>query len=830
MASIDITKLRYTWRGQWTPGTVYNARDIVQYQNAAYVCLQTTPADYTIAFDNSLQTGSLYRANTPETVFNDKRPDLRADYWKLIIRGNTFKRGWMPHRTYQQGDIVRYGANLYMYVGNPGWGATATAAVDGSGRVVSITVTSGGSGYAVAPTVIISGGNQMQTNSSGATAYALVSAGSVTQIVVTNSGSNYISAPTVQLQVNSIRNTHPEDTNYWVQVFNNPNQDQNRMYAVATPNMQPLGWTRNNGDYPAPYVSEGSTVSFIDSLGVCYSAGGTGGGSSNANSYNTAGRGIYNSWVQGWQPTAFSFVDWLRSTDNQTTLGTTSLGSTVGLPSPNGLPPKCIQWIRQADKSWFLLNNGEVYFTGNQAYGEAGVNNGSTANYLYTQRCTNQSNVGWLNETLPNNFNNTKIIKIDATGVGAQQNLTSNFPTSVFALGADGSLWAWGTNTYGTLGLGQQVAGTGSPPTQQNLPTRIPALFFDNKKIVDFICFGYDRGSVLALDEDGDLWGWGADYTGELGLGSVQYSTSPNIRWTPTKIPFDFKRFGGIKKMSYYHHGNTSNQTVWARAAFILTFDGSLFGAGLFYGSAGPTTPNYDVTSQVVSRWTKFYNTAGTAKNIENFWVLGNEGYVVYMREKDTGLTYSFGIDQYGELGQGGGNAASATWPHLVGTWGYVKGPKNVVHITNNEADANSVNATSANNTLVVVEESGRIWGQGKNTKGSLSLGTTGQATWYTGQQSETGNVPNLLQPLYIPSGARIATAMGHGSYTYDIGVYITDDGQCMISGNDTPANVSYQGIQGQINGIWYYQNITTTNQYTAAQYDRYFMHTLLGD
>lgn len=60
------------------------------------------------------------------------------------------------------------------------------------GTVVSIAVTSGGSGYGSTPTVTISGGGGF-----GATAVATVSLGAVVLITVTNGGYGYTSAPTV---------------------------------------------------------------------------------------------------------------------------------------------------------------------------------------------------------------------------------------------------------------------------------------------------------------------------------------------------------------------------------------------------------------------------------------------------------------------------------------------------------------------------------------------------------------------------------------------------------------------------------------------------------
>src|SRR5216684_7622105 len=63
--------------------------------------------------------------------------------------------------------------------------ATATAHLTGS-FVTSVTVDSGGSGYATPPTVSLSGGG-----GSGAAATAMVSGGAVTAINVNNAGSGY---------------------------------------------------------------------------------------------------------------------------------------------------------------------------------------------------------------------------------------------------------------------------------------------------------------------------------------------------------------------------------------------------------------------------------------------------------------------------------------------------------------------------------------------------------------------------------------------------------------------------------------------------------------
>src|ERR1041384_7457762 len=71
--------------------------------------------------------------------------------------------------------------------------ATGVAVVTNE-SVASINVTDGGSGYAVPPTVTLSGGG-----GAGATAMAQVSGGEVTNIIVQSAGNGYTNAPVVAI-------------------------------------------------------------------------------------------------------------------------------------------------------------------------------------------------------------------------------------------------------------------------------------------------------------------------------------------------------------------------------------------------------------------------------------------------------------------------------------------------------------------------------------------------------------------------------------------------------------------------------------------------------
>ena len=63
-------------------------------------------------------------------------------------------------------------------------------------QVVTITIVSGGTGYAAPPTITITGGGSPITT---ATATCTVNAGAVNTVTITNAGNGYTSNPTVTL-------------------------------------------------------------------------------------------------------------------------------------------------------------------------------------------------------------------------------------------------------------------------------------------------------------------------------------------------------------------------------------------------------------------------------------------------------------------------------------------------------------------------------------------------------------------------------------------------------------------------------------------------------
>jgi alpha-tubulin suppressor-like RCC1 family protein len=82
---------------------------------------------------------------------------------------------------------------------------------------------------------------------------------------------------------------------------------------------------------------------------------------------------------------------------------------------------------------------------------------------------------------------------------------------SSLAVKTDGTLWAWGVNGDGTLGLGDS--------TNKSSPVQVGTL--TNWKQINA------SSHSLAVKTDGTLWAWGRNGNGQLGLGNTTSISSP---------------------------------------------------------------------------------------------------------------------------------------------------------------------------------------------------------------------------------------------------------------------------------------------------------------
>jgi len=114
------------------------------------------------------------------------------------------------------------------------------------------------------------------------------------------------------------------------------------------------------------------------------------------------------------------------------------------------------------------------------------------------------------------------------------------------AIRTDGSLWAWGYNQYGQLGLGDA--------NDRNAPTRVGT---DSWK--DAAAGIYSDAHTLAVKADGSLWAWGQNRYSQLGLGASDDNAHP----TPTRVGTD-TNWAAASAGGYYSHAIKTDGGLWA--------------------------------------------------------------------------------------------------------------------------------------------------------------------------------------------------------------------------------------------------------------------------
>ncbi len=234
----------------------------------------------------------------------------------------------------------------------------------------------------------------------------------------------------------------------------------------------------------------------------------------------------------------------------------------------------------------------------------------------------------------------------------------------VLAIKSDGTLWAWGDNSSGQLGIGNTV--TQAAPVQVGTDS--------NWKMV---AAGEDHS--LALRTDGTLWAWGNNYAGEVGLNTfvdqylqpIQVGTSNQWQyvWAGNDCSFAIKSDGtlwawGANTAGKLGAGNTQGYRApiqvgvgenWIQVrslsqnTFAMTADGRIFGTGFnTSGQLGNGTTTGSLSFIQVgtdSGWTTF----------------GSCSWLVAIDSEDN--MYSCGTNNVGQLGVGSTENQSQLMP-----------------------------------------------------------------------------------------------------------------------------------------------------------------------
>lgn len=127
------------------------------------------------------------------------------------------------------------------------------------------------------------------------------------------------------------------------------------------------------------------------------------------------------------------------------------------------------------------------------------------------------------------------------------------------AIKEDGSLWSWGINTSGQLGIGSTTPSRSCSPIQEYTSST-------------WLDVHTSDGGVFAIKNDNTLWSWGRNTCGELLLGyaCTVRECSPVQEYTSSNW-IDVSGYGS------YHNGIKTNGTLWSWGYG----NGAMFGIGL---------------------------------------------------------------------------------------------------------------------------------------------------------------------------------------------------------------------------------------------------------
>ena len=215
---------------------------------------------------------------------------------------------------------------------------------------------------------------------------------------------------------------------------------------------------------------------------------------------------------------------WGYNTNGQ--LGNNTSDSTNYAANPARLPNQSFQATQISAGSWNALaidTEGNTWTWGYNRYGQLG--DGSTSDKYKPQ-------------TVQNPTNTSQSLKATQISAGVNHSL---------AVGQDGSLWAWGWNSNGQLGIGSTV--------NQNKPALIkdPA---NNAQAFEAVRSSSGQLHSLAIRQDGNLWAWGDNQYGQLGNNqTAAKSTTPlAVAFNPTPVVLTGVKFGGIPGTSLYRN------------------------------------------------------------------------------------------------------------------------------------------------------------------------------------------------------------------------------------------------------------------------------------
>jgi alpha-tubulin suppressor-like RCC1 family protein len=314
---------------------------------------------------------------------------------------------------------------------------------------------------------------------------------------------------------------------------------------------------------------------------------------------------------------------------------------------------------------------------------------------------------------------------------------------SSFVLTDDGKVFSWGSNDWGQIGITDFEEEQLERPDGKwirDIPQLVRTFVRLNVKIVKIAAGSYH---VLALDDSGQVWTWGSNSEGQLGVGDLSQ------RNQPVQITF-FSQINVVQIAAGAYHSLFLSEMA-AVYASGLNDDGQL--------GQGDTVPR--LTPAVI--------TSLLGKNISGIATGDYSSYAI----SDLGEVFSWGSNTYSQLGQDNANFSVSIVPKRLDV--LVKAGAVIYQIFGGQRNA------------FALDQSGDVYAIGNNDFGMLGLGDETQRT-----------VPTLIPALVgdnifsIASGAYHTVAV---SGCWQLARPCSGHGICDLSGKCS-CDVGYDGYR----------------------------------
>lgn len=155
-----------------------------------------------------------------------------------------------------------------------------------------------------------------------------------------------------------------------------------------------------------------------------------------------------------------------------------------------------------------LKNDGSLWVVGDNEFGQLGLGYTGGQTYVSDNNLNRVGNDTW---------------KFVCAGAACS-----------FGIKSDGTLWSWGHNSQGQLGLGDYV--------NRNTPTEVTSYGIDDWEMIATSNAEnyYEYQTIMGIQTDGTLWGWGDNNSGVIELGNpnttVPYQLGSATDWQKVSV------------------------------------------------------------------------------------------------------------------------------------------------------------------------------------------------------------------------------------------------------------------------------------------------------